>query len=116
MIPAIPSIPSVGGAESAGLTQIAAGTGGANAGAAGAVGVSDGTSSGSFENILGQAIDSLNGATNNATDLSLEAAAGNASVADATVASTEADLDTQLASALTDKAVTALNTIMDMQA
>jgi flagellar hook-basal body complex protein FliE len=46
----------------------------------------------------------------------LEAAAGNASVADATVASTEADLDTQLASALTDKAVTALNTIMDMQA
>jgi flagellar hook-basal body complex protein FliE len=37
-------------------------------------------------------------------------------VADATVASTEADLDTQLASALTDKAVTALNTIMDMQA
>jgi flagellar hook-basal body complex protein FliE len=36
-------------------------------------------------------------------------------VADATVASTEADLDTQLASAVTDKAVTAFNTIMDMQ-
>ncbi len=71
--------------------------------------------SGSFENIFGQAIDSLNGRSNNATSLSLDAAAGNASVADATVASTEADLDTQLASAVTDKAVTALNTIMDMQ-
>jgi flagellar hook-basal body complex protein FliE len=116
MIPAIPSIPSVGAAESTGAAQIAAGTSGSNAGAAGAAGGTDGASSGSFENILGQAIDSLNGATNNASNLSLEAAAGNASVADATVASTEADLDTQLASALTDKAVTALNTIMDMQA
>ena len=96
MIPAIPSIPSIGAAESSGAAQAAA--------------------SGSFANMLGQAIDSLNGATNNATNVSLEAAAGNASVADATVASTEADLDTQLASALTDKAVTALNTIMNMQA
>jgi flagellar hook-basal body complex protein FliE len=109
MIPAIPSIPSIGASESVGAAQAAAS--GSAAGTA-----TDGASSASFENMLGQAIDSLNGATSNATNLSLEAAAGNASVADATVASTEADLDTQLASALTDKAVTALNTIMDMQA
>jgi flagellar hook-basal body complex protein FliE len=108
MIPAIPSIPSIGASESAGAAQAAA--------SGSAAGTATDASSGSFENLLGQAIDSLNGATNNATNLSLEAAAGNASVADATVASTEADLDTQLASALTDKAVTALNTIMDMQA
>jgi len=105
MIPPIPSIPSVGGAESLGASQFGA--------AAGAT--ADVPASGSFQNILGQAIDSLNGATDSATTLSLDAAAGNASVADATVASTEADLDTQLASAVTDKAVTALNTIMDMQ-
>jgi flagellar hook-basal body complex protein FliE len=109
MIPAIPSIPSVGQAESLGASQFSTAAGGAGTAATGA------PTSGSFENILGQAIDSLNGSTNNATTLSLDAAAGNASVADATVASTEADLDTQLASAVTDKAVTAFNTIMDMQ-
>lgn len=106
-IPSIPSIPSVDAAESAGSAQAA------NATASGAP-ASDGTSD-SFANMLGQAIDSLNATTNNASDLSLEAAAGDANVADATVASTEADLDTQLASAVTDKAVTSLNTIMDMQ-
>jgi flagellar hook-basal body complex protein FliE len=109
MIPAIPSIPSVGASESVAASQATA-----SSSAAGTA--TDATSSTSFENVLGQAIDSLNGATDNATNVSLEAAAGNASVADATVASTEADLDTQLASALTDKAVTALNTIMNMQA
>ena len=109
MIPAIPSIPSVGASESVAATQAAA-----SSSAAGSA--TDAASSTSFQNMLGQAIDSLNGATNNATNVSLEAAAGNASVADASVASTEADLDTQLASALTDKAVTALNTIMNMQA
>jgi flagellar hook-basal body complex protein FliE len=109
MIPAIPSIPSVGASESVGAAQATAS--GSAAGTA-----TDATSSTSFQNMLGQAIDSLNGTTDNATNLSLEAASGNASVADATVASTEADLDTQLASALTDKAVTALNTIMNMQA
>jgi flagellar hook-basal body complex protein FliE len=110
MIPAIPSIPSVGAAESAGAAQAAGSSGAAAAGS------TDSGSSSSFANILGQAIDSLNGATDTATNLGLEAAAGNASVADATVASTEADLDTQLTSAVADKAVTALNTIMDMQA
>jgi flagellar hook-basal body complex protein FliE len=109
MIPAIPSIPSVGASESVGAAQATAS--GSAAGTA-----TDATSSTTFANMLGQAIDSLNGATDSATNLSLEAASGNASVADATVASTEADLDTQLASALTDKAVTALNTIMNMQA
>jgi flagellar hook-basal body complex protein FliE len=109
MIPAIPSIPSVGASESVAASQAAA-----SSSAAGTA--TEATSSTSFQNMLGQAIDSLNGATDSATNLSLEAASGNASVADATVASTEADLDTQLASALTDKAVTALNTIMNMQA
>jgi flagellar hook-basal body complex protein FliE len=109
VIPAIPSIPSVGQAESVGASQFGTSMSGAGTAA------TDAPASGSFENILGQAIDSLNGSTDNATTLSLDAASGTASVADATVASTEADLDTQLASAVTDKAVTALNTIMNMQ-
>ena len=115
MIPAIPSIPSVGAAESTAAAQFSAVSSGGAASGVTAGGATTEAASGSFENILGQAIDSLNGATNDATTLSLDAAAGNASVADATVASTEADLDTQLASAVTDKAVTAFNTIMDMQ-
>jgi flagellar hook-basal body complex protein FliE len=112
VIPAIPSIPSIGAAESAGSAQAAASSTATASGTSvsGGEGASD-----SFSNLLGQAIDSLNGTTNNASNLSLEAAAGNASVADATVASTEADLYTQLASAVTDKAVESLNTIMDMQ-
>ena len=41
---------------------------------------------------------------------------GNASIADVTVASTNADLETQLVTAVRDKAVTAFNSIMDMSA
>lgn len=105
MIPSIPAIPSVSAAlPTSGLPASGASSG------IGTAGVGD-----SFHNILGQAIDSLNGVTNNATNISLQAVAGNATVADATVASTVAALDTQLASALASKAVNALNTIMNMQ-
>lgn len=102
MIPSIPSIPSI---AAPGSTPTVGATGGVGAA----------TPSDSFHNILGQAIDSLNGVTNNATNISLQAVAGNATVADATVASTVAALDTQLASALASKAVNALNAIMNMQ-
>lgn len=101
IISPIPAIPSISATS--------------NPGAAQTVGASGGATSGSFQNILGQAIDSLNGVTNNATNLSLQAVAGNATVADATVASIVATLDTQLASALASRAVTSLNTIMNMQ-
>ena len=46
----------------------------------------------------------------------MQAASGNASIADVTVASTNADLETQLVTAVRDKAVTAFNSIMDMSA
>lgn len=111
MIPAIPPIPSIGTSIALGSSQAPGASAGAAASGVGAVGA---TGSGSFQNILGQAIDALNGTTNNATNLSLQAAAGTASVADATIATTEADLATQLASGVTSKAVTALNSIMNM--
>lgn len=101
MIPAIPPIPSVSSSVAAGAAM-------------NGVSAAPASGSGSFNNVLGQAVDALNGVTNNATSISLQAAAGQASVADATVASTIANLDTQLASALTSRAVSSLNSIMNM--
>ncbi len=101
VIPPIAPIPSISSAIAAGAAQ--------------APSASSGATGGAFQNILGQAIDSLNGVTNNATSVSLDAAAGTATVADATVASSVATLDTQLASALASRAVSSLDSIMNMQ-
>lgn len=104
-IPPIAPIPTIGSTGAlVGTTPIPATTG---------AGI--GANSVSFQNVLGQAIDSLNGITNNASSLSLKAAAGKANVVDATVATTEAELATQLTSAIVSKAVVSLNTIMNMQ-
>ncbi len=106
MIPAIPAIPSI-----ASLVQSAA-----PAATSAAAPAASAASSSSFAHLLGGAMDSLNTAQSNATNLSLQAATGNASIADVTVASTQADLETQLVTAVRDKAVSAFNTIMNMQA
>ena len=82
----------------------------------GAAEATTGTSSSSFSDVLGNAIDSLDSSQQAATNLSLQAATGNASIADVTVASTNADLETQLVTAVRDKAVEAFNSIMDMSA
>lgn len=117
MIPAIPAIPSVGSAVSAGATLAApSSTGSATAGATTSGTATSTTTPTSFSDALGNAIDSLNATQQNATDLSLQAATGNANIADVTVATTEADLETQLVTAVRDKAVDAFNSIMDMQA
>jgi flagellar hook-basal body complex protein FliE len=116
----IPAIPSIGSAITAGASQAATATSGAASGAAvsgsASAEAAAGTSSTSFSNVLGNAIDSLDSSQQAATNLSLQAASGNASIADVTVASTEADLETQLVTAVRDKAVTAFNSIMDMSA
>ena len=101
MIPAIPPIPPV----STALTPTVA-----PADAAGSAGAS------SFSDVLGNALNSLDATQQTATNLSLQAATGNASIADVTVASTQADLETQLVTSVRDKAVTAFNSIMGMQA
>ena len=116
----IPAIPSIGSALSAGASQAASAASGAASGAAasgtGAAPATTGASSTSFSDVLGNAIDSLDSSQQAATNLSLQAASGNASIADVTVASTDADLETQLVTAVRDKAVTAFNSIMDMSA
>jgi flagellar hook-basal body complex protein FliE len=124
VIPAIPAIPSVGSAVSAGATQAASGASAAGAAGAAAAspaagaasGATSGTAPTSFSDVLGNAIDSLDASQQSATNLSLQAAAGNANIADVTVASTEADLETQLVTSVRDKAVDAFNSIMNMQA
>jgi flagellar hook-basal body complex protein FliE len=116
----IPVIPSISSAIAAGSSQAATAAPGAASGAAasgtGAAEAPTGTSSSSFSDVLGNAIDSLDSSQQAATNLSLQAATGNASIADVTVASTNADLETQLVTAVRDKAVDAFNSIMDMSA
>ena len=120
MIPAIPSISSAIAAGTSQAASAASATSGAASGAAasgtGAAEATTGTSSSSFSDVLGNALDSLDSSQQAATNLSLQAATGNASIADVTVASTNADLETQLVTAVRDKAVTAFNSIMDMSA
>jgi flagellar hook-basal body complex protein FliE len=116
----IPVIPSISSAIAAGSSQAATAASGAASGAAasgtGGAEAATGTSSSSFSDVLGNAIDSLDSSQQAATNLSLQAATGNASIADVTVASTNADLETQLVTAVRDKAVDAFNSIMDMSA
>jgi flagellar hook-basal body complex protein FliE len=119
----IPAIPSISSAIAAGTSQAAsaasAASGAASGAAASGTGAAEattGASSSSFSDVLGNALDSLDSSQQAATNLSLQAATGNASIADVTVASTNADLETQLVTAVRDKAVTAFNSIMDMSA
>ncbi|MGO9581422.1 MAG: flagellar hook-basal body complex protein FliE [Acidimicrobiales bacterium] len=69
-----------------------------------------------FANLLGTALDQLNATTSNAETLAIEGATGQANVADVTVAATEAQLAVQLATTVRNEGVTALNSIMSMQA
>ena len=118
MIPAIPSISSAitAGASQAAASAASGAASGAAASGTAAAPAATGTSSTSFSDLLGNAIDSLDSSQQAATNLSLQAASGNASIADVTVASTDADLETQLVTAVRDKAVDAFNSIMDMSA
>jgi flagellar hook-basal body complex protein FliE len=68
----------------------------------------------SFSDILGNAIEQLQGITDNAQSLALQGAAGQAKIADVSVASTEAQLAVDLVTATRDKAVNAFNSIMSM--
>ena len=99
-IPPIPPITSVASAAPASATREATAASG-----------TDG-----FANMLGSALDQLNTTTSNAETLAIEGATGQANVADVTVAATEAQLAVQLATTVRNEGVTALNSIMSMQA
>jgi flagellar hook-basal body complex protein FliE len=79
-----------------------------------AAGATDGSSS--FSNILGQGLDSLQSTQANADNLSIQAATGTLTNAhDLMIATTQAQLATQLTVALRNKAVDAFNEVMRMQ-
>jgi flagellar hook-basal body complex protein FliE len=70
-----------------------------------------------FANMLGHGLDQVAGAQANADQLAVQAATGQlVDPAQLTIATTQATLMTQLATAVQSKAVTAFNTIMGMQA
>ena len=75
-----------------------------------------GSSGNSFASMLGEQLDKVSDAQANADQLALQAATGDLqSIQDYTIASTEAQLLTQLTVTVRNKAVEAFNDIMRMQ-
>jgi flagellar hook-basal body complex protein FliE len=75
------------------------------------------TSGANFATALGHGLDAVQGAQNTADGLAVQAAAGTlVDPAQYTMAATQAQLMTQLATTLESKAVAAFNQIMGMQA
>jgi flagellar hook-basal body complex protein FliE len=98
---AMTGVSGVSGVAAAGTTPAAGG-----AGATGS----------SFSNILGQGLDSLQSTQATADNLSVQAATGTLTNAhDLMIATTQAQLATQLTVALRNKAVDAFNEVMRMQ-
>jgi flagellar hook-basal body complex protein FliE len=87
------------------------------AGATGAAGAASSTSGTSFATALGQGFDAVSGAQTTADNLAIQASTGTLTdPAQYTIAATQASMMTELATTLESKAVSAFNTIMDMQA
>jgi flagellar hook-basal body complex protein FliE len=102
-IAAIGAIAPIGATTAATGTSAAAATGGAT-------GVN-------FASMLSNGLDQVAGAQANAENLAVQAATGQLTdPAQLTIATTQASLMTQLATAVQSKAVAAFNTIMGMQA
>ena len=75
------------------------------------------TSGASFAEALGHGFDAVQGAQTNADGLAVQASTGALTdPAQYTIAATQAALMTQMATTLENKAVTAFNTVMGMQA
>lgn len=74
-------------------------------------------SSASFASALADGLDAVQGAQTQANQLAVQAATGHlVDPAQLTIATTKAQLMTQMATTIQSKAVTAFNTIMSMQA
>lgn len=108
----LPPIPTLG------ATPGTAGVAGPRAGAAGAAGATapGGATGGGggFSTMLGNAIDSLNQAQSTASSLEVKTAAGQGTLANTMIAASQASLDTQVATAVMNKALAAYTTIANM--
>ncbi len=68
----------------------------------------------SFSNLIGNGVNALQQAQNNASSAEAQAAAGQGNLADTMIAASKASLDTQVTTDLLDKAITSYNSIMQM--
>ena len=112
----IGAVGGVGGVSAlTGLTGVSGVSGVSGVTAAGTTG-SAGASGASFSNVLSQGLDSLQSSQATADNLSVQAATGTLTNAhDLMIATTQAQLATQLTVALRNKAVDAFNEVMRMQ-
>ncbi|MDT4934671.1 MAG: flagellar hook-basal body complex protein FliE [Pseudonocardiales bacterium] len=108
-------IAAIGAIAPLSTTSSVAGPTGA-AGATGATGAAS-TSGASFATALGNGLDAVTGAQQQADSLAVQASTGTlVDPAQYTIAATQAQLMTQLATTIESKAVAAFNTVMGMQA
>jgi flagellar hook-basal body complex protein FliE len=108
-------IAAIGAIAPLSTTSSVAGPTGA-AGAAAATGAAS-TSGTSFATALGNGLDAVTGAQQQADSLAVQASTGTlVDPAQYTIAATQAQLMTQLATTIESKAVAAFNTVMGMQA
>lgn len=85
--------------------------------ASAAAGPSQAAGGASFADALGRGFDAIQGTQTNADNLAVQAATGQLTdPSQYTIAATQAALMTQMATTLENKAVTAFNTVMGMQA
>jgi flagellar hook-basal body complex protein FliE len=111
-IPAVGSLGSLGSLASLNIQPVT------QAGAADAANATAaaGSTSNDFGNAIVNALDNLQGTQNNADQLAIQASTGNLTdVTDYLIASNQAQVQTQLTTAVRDKAVEAFQSIMGMQ-
>ena len=111
-IPAIGSLGSLGSLASLNIQPVTS-AGASNAANATAAA---GSTSNDFGNAIVNALDNLQGTQNKADQLSIQASTGNLTdVTDYLIAANQAQVTTQLTTAVRDKAVEAFQSIMGMQ-
>lgn len=104
-ISSLPGLPSLGSTAGISPSQGVGSTAGATAA---------GGATGGFSEVLGNAIDSLNEAQSTASTDEVQSAAGQGTLANTMIAATQASLDTQVATSLIDKALSAYTSISTM--
>ncbi len=101
----IPPIPPISGTSFTAPAQ-----------ATSAVSATPSAGGGEFSNVLGAAINQVNQTMSTASNLELQGATGQASVANVTVAASEAQLAIELVANVRNNAVTSFNSVMSMVA
>jgi flagellar hook-basal body complex protein FliE len=110
VIPPISPLSTIGSGTGAAATSPVGGGGGLSSSPG-----SSGGSSGGFSNSVTNAIDQLQQVQNSASSSAALAAAGQGNLADAMIAATQASVDTQVTTAVANKAIAAFTQVMNMQ-